>query len=81
MNTRSKVKLQLWVKAALIRTIKTFAECLISMLTVGQAFVDVDWLHLISVSGVAALIAFLTSIAGLPEVDDTKVYQKIIDKR
>lgn len=59
-----------WWKAALIRTIKTFAEVLISMVTVGQAFSEVEWMHVLSVSGVAALIAFLTCFAGLPEVED-----------
>ena len=59
-----------WWKASLIRTIKTFAEVLISMVTVGQAFAEVDWLHVLSVSGVAALIAFLTCFAGLPEVEE-----------
>lgn len=59
-----------WWKAAAVRTIKTFAEVLISMVTVGQAFSEVEWLHVLSVSGVAALIAFLTCFAGLPEVED-----------
>lgn len=73
-----QIRWKMWWKASLIRTVKTFAECLISMLTVGQAFVDINWIHLISVSGVAALIAFLTCIAGLPEVDDTKIYKRIV---
>lgn len=59
-----------WWKAAAVRTIKTFAEVLISMVTVGQAFSEVEWLHVLSVSGVAALIAFLTCFAGLPEVEE-----------
>lgn len=61
-----------WWKAALVRTIKTFAEVLISMVTVGQAFSEVEWLHVLSVSGVAALIAFLTCFAGLPEVTEAE---------
>ena len=59
-----------WWKAAAVRTIKTFAEVLISMVTVGQAFSEVEWMHVLSVAGVAALIAFLTCFAGLPEVED-----------
>lgn len=61
-----------WWKAAAVRTIKTFAEVLISMVTVGQAFSEVEWLHVLSVSGVAALIAFLTCFAGLPEVTEAE---------
>lgn len=61
-----------WFKAAGIRAIKTFAQTAISMLTVGQAFLEVNWINVISVSGVAAVLSLLTSIAGLPEVDGKK---------
>ena len=58
-------------KAAIVRAIKTIAQTAVSMLTVGQAVLDVDWLNVISVSAVAGLISLLTSIAtGLPEVSD-----------
>ena len=63
----------LWAKAAAIRALATFAEAMISMLTIGQAFVDIDWLHILSVSGVAALLAILRCLAGLPEVDQAEV--------
>lgn len=57
-------------KASLIRAIKTIAQTALSLLTVGQAVLDVDWLNVISVSAVAGLISILTSIAtGLPEVE------------
>lgn len=57
-------------KAACVRAIKTIAQTAVSMLTVGQAVLDVDWLNVVSVSAVAGLISFLTSIAtGLPEVE------------
>lgn len=58
-----------WWKAAGVRAIKTFCQTAVSMLTVGQAFIDVDWMNVLSVSGVAAVISLLTSIAGIPEVD------------
>lgn len=59
-----------WFKYAGIRSVKTIAQTAISMLTVGQAFVDVDWLHILSVSAVAGIISLLTSIAGIPEVTE-----------
>jgi len=58
-----------WIKAAGIRAIKTFAQTAVSMLTVGQAMLDINWIHILSVSAVAGVISLLTSIAGLPEVD------------
>ncbi len=59
-----------WLKAALIRALKTVAQTAVSMLTVGQYFTDVDWLGILSISAVAGVISILTSLAGLPEVDD-----------
>lgn len=59
-----------WWKCALIRAIKTMAQTAISMITIGQAVLDVNWLNVLSVSFVAAVLSLLTSIAGLPEVDD-----------
>lgn len=59
-----------WVKAALIRALKTVAQTAVSMLTVGQYFTDVDWLGIASISLVAGIISILTSLAGLPEVEE-----------
>ena len=57
-----------WLKAAGIRAVKTMAQTAVSMLTVGQAVLDVNWLNVLSVSAVAGVISMLTSVAGLPEV-------------
>ena len=53
-----------------MRAIKTFAQVAVSMLTVGQAVMDVNWVNVLSVSAVAAVISVLTSIAGIPEVKE-----------
>ena len=59
-----------WFKAALIRAVRTFAQTFVSMIAVGAAFTEVDWLRALSVSGVAFVLSILTSLAtGLPEVD------------
>ena len=64
-----------WVKAAIIRAVKTMAQTAISMITVGQAVLDVNWLNVLSVSAVAGILSLLASIAGLPEVkDDNELY-------
>lgn len=53
------------------RAAYTFAETAVAMLTVGQAFTEVDWMHIISVSGVAAIVSVLKSIIiGLPEAKE-----------
>ena len=59
-----------WLKAAGIRAVKTMAQTAVSMLTVGQAVLDVNWVNVLSVSAVAGVISMLTSITGLPEVEE-----------
>ena len=58
-----------WAVAALIRAVKTFAQAFASMIAVGAAFSEIDWLRALSVSGVAFVLSMLTSLAGLPEVE------------
>lgn len=65
-----------WLKAAAIRAVRTFAQTAIGMVTIGQAFVDVNWGYVLSVSGVAAVLSVLMSLAGLPEVDPEDIPQQ-----
>lgn len=69
----NKKKILEWIVAAGIRAVKTFAQTAVSMLTVGQAFIDVNWVAVLSVSGVAAVYSLLTSLAGLPELKTGEV--------
>lgn len=64
-----KKTLKKWLKAATLRAVKTVAQTAVSMLTVGQAVIDVNWINVLSVSLVAGAISILTSVAGLPEVE------------
>lgn len=57
-----------WLKAALIRAIRTLAQTAAASITVGAAISEVDWLRVASVSGVAFVLSMLTSLGGLPEV-------------
>lgn len=63
-------KTKKWWKAAGIRAGKTAAQTALSMLTVGQAVIDINWINVLSVSAVAAIYSLLTSIKGVPEVKD-----------
>lgn len=63
-----------WLKAALIRAVRTFAQAAIAQVTVGYRFSEIDWLAVISISGVAAVLSILTSLAGLPEVEDEEAH-------
>lgn len=59
-----------WWKAAGIRAVKTAAQTALGMLSVGAALSEIDWVHVASVSAVAALYSLITSLAGLPEVKE-----------
>ena len=62
-----------WIVAALVRAVKTFAQTFVSMIAVGAAFSEIDWLRALSVSGVAFVLSMLTSLGGLPEVEKNPV--------
>jgi hypothetical protein len=59
-----------WALAALVRAIRTFAQTFAGCIAVGAAIHEVDWLHALSVSGVAFVLSIITALAGLPEVDN-----------
>ena len=53
------------------RALWTFAETALGMITVGQAFTEINWLHIISVAGVAAIASLLKSIViSMPEMKE-----------
>ena len=59
-----------FLKAAVIRAIRTGIQTVLSMLTVGQAITDVNWIQVLSVTLTAMLISLLTAIlTGLPEAE------------
>ena len=59
-----------WWKAAAIRAIKTICQTAIA--TIGTAVVldEVNWVAVASASALAGILSMLTSVAGLPEVND-----------
>lgn len=59
-----------WLKAAGVRAVKTMAQTALSMLTVGQAVMEVNWVNVLSVTATAGIISILTSIGGIPEVKE-----------
>lgn len=67
MNTDN---LKQWAIAAGVRALKTAAQTAVSLIGTGAVgFTDLDWVQIVSVSGVTAVVSILTSIAGIPEVD------------
>ena len=59
-----------WIKAAVIRALKTSAQTGVSLIgTNGLGITDVNWLAVGSASALAGIVSILTSITGLPEVE------------
>lgn len=57
-----------FLKAMLIRAIKTFCQTAVALIAVGATIAETDWLYILSVSAVAFVVSCLTSVAtGLPE--------------
>lgn len=65
-------KTKKWMKAAGVRAVKTMAQTAASMLTVGQAVFEVNWVNVISISITAGIISILTSVKGLPEIKESE---------
>lgn len=65
-----KDKTKLWIKAAGIRALKTLAQTMIATIGTTAVLEQVNWTVVISASLLAALLSILTSVAGLPEVEE-----------
>lgn len=59
-----------WLAAAGIRALKTVAQTALGFITVGMAMNEVDWKNVASVAIVAGIYSLITSLAGLPELDE-----------
>lgn len=59
-----------WLKCAGIRAIRTVAQTAIAVISTSFVLSDVDWIAVISASILAGILSVLTSLAGLPEVEE-----------
>ena len=61
---------RLWAKAAAIRAIKTMAQTAVAMIGVSAVMQEVNWIAVGSAALLSGVLSVLTSVAGLPEVEE-----------
>lgn len=69
MSEIQKATWVLWLKAAGIRAVKTFAQTLLATIPVGISIAEVEWTTCLGIAALAAVLSLLTSLAGLPEAE------------
>lgn len=62
-----------WWAAAGVRALKTFAQAAIATIGSSAVLSQVDWRMVASAAILSAILSMLTSLAGLPEVDNEKL--------
>lgn len=61
-----------WAKAAAVRALKTMAQTAVATVGTSTIIATVDWKVVASASVVAGVLSLLTSVAGLPEVEEQR---------
>ncbi len=59
-----------WIKCAGVRAVKTMAQTAVSLIGVGTVMSEINWIMLASASLLAGILSILTSVAGLPELNN-----------
>lgn len=59
-----------WWKAAGIRAIRTWAQAAVGAIGGAALVENVNWLAVLSAATLAAVLSLLTSLGGLPEVEE-----------
>ena len=59
-----------WFKAAGVRALKTVAQTAVATIGTSMVLSEVNWVAVASASALAGVLSLLTSVAGLPEVQE-----------
>ncbi len=67
-----KIFTKQWAKATSVRAIKTVAQTAVATIGVSAVMSEVNWIAVGSASLLAGILSVLTSVAGLPEVNESE---------
>lgn len=67
-----KGNFKVWLKAAGVRAVKTISQSAIAMIGTAAVLDEVNWIMVVSGAALAGVLSLLTSLAGLPEVQEEK---------
>lgn len=59
-----------WMKAAGVRAVKTVAQTAVATIGTSAALGEVNWILVGSSAALAGVVSLLTSVAGLPELEE-----------
>jgi hypothetical protein len=65
-----KEKTKRWWKAAAVRAVKTVAQTAVATIGTAAMLDEVNWLMVGSAALLAGVLSLLTSLGGLPEVEE-----------
>lgn len=70
-TTGSSSSIAQWARAAAVRALKTAAQALVTLIGADMvSIVALDWSQMFGVAATMAVVSLLTSVAGIPEVDE-----------
>lgn len=65
-----KETIKKWAIAAGVRAVKTTAQTAVALIPAGACITDVTWPVVAGTACLAGVVSLLTSVAGVPEVDE-----------